>query len=196
MAKAEPITGLNPQASTRENAYIITRAKLEELFNWQEYANQPYAFKELHNMRIAAKRLRYTLEIFADVLPDECKNTRNEMVQLQEKLGQLHDSDVMITMLRLCLTKQNGATNGQVLQKEEKKQAKAALPPNQLPILLASNVAPDTEQRYGLEQLLTRTEQEREKHYQEFHQHWQHLQEQNFHQRLLAILNPQKSRLI
>ena len=188
MAKAEPITGLNTQAPTRENACLLARTKLNELYSWQAHVDQPYAHKELHNMRIAAKRLRYTLEIFEDFLPPECKNAQKEMKQLQEELGLLHDSDVMITMLRLCLANQNGAINGQVLQKEQKKQAKSLLPPDIIPILLDANIAPNAEQRYGLEQLLQRTEQEREKHFQDFHQHWQHLQEQDFRQHLSATL--------
>jgi CHAD domain-containing protein len=188
VARAEPITGLNAQAPTRENARIITRAKLNELYSWQECVDQPYALRELHNLRIAAKRLRYTLEIFADVLPAECKDAQTEMVQLQEELGQLHDSDVMITMLRLCLASQEESIDGPPSQKVQKKQAKAFLPPDLIPILLDTNVAPGTKQRYGLEQLLKRSEQDREKHYQEFYQHWQHLQEQDFRQRLLAVL--------
>ena len=192
MAKAEPITGLNSQATTRENACIIARAKINELYSWQECVDQPYALRELHNMRIAAKRLRYTLEIFADFLPAEYQSAHTEMVQLQEELGQLHDSDVMIALLRLCLASQEGAINEQALQKkqkEQKKQAKAFLPPDLISILLDPHVAPDATQRYGLEQLLIRTEQEREKHYQEFRQHWQYLQEQDFQQHLLATLD-------
>jgi len=189
VAKAEPISGLNAQASTYENACIIARTKINELYSWQECVNQPYALRELHNLRIAAKRLRYTLEIFADFLPAECQSAHTELVQLQEELGQVHDSDVMIALLRLCLTSQEGAINKQALQKEQKKQAKSFLPPDLIPTLLDTNVAPDAAQRYGLEQLLSRTEQEREKHYQEFYQHWQDLQEQDFQQRVLAILD-------
>ena len=189
MAKAEPIIGLNPEASTHENARIITRAKLNELHSWQECVDQPSALKELHNMRIAAKRLRYTLEIFADFLPDECKSAHKEMVQLQEELGNLHDSDVMIALLRLCLASKEEVIGEQVLRKELKKQAKAFLPPDLIPTLLDANVTPGAKQRYGLEQLLVRTEQEREKHYQTFRQHWQQLREQDFQQRLLTALD-------
>jgi hypothetical protein len=189
VAKAEPITGLNAQAPTCENARIIARAKMNDFYRWQEYANQPYALRELHNMRIAAKRLRYTLEIFEDFLPSECKNVRTEMEQFQEELGQLHDSDVMIMMLRLCLARKEGTTDEQTLQGKEKKQAKSFLPPDLLPILLDSKVTPAGEQRYGLEQLLRASEQDRKRRYEKFYQHWQHLQEQDFHHHLFEILD-------
>lgn len=186
MAKVEPITKLNAQASTRENARLIARAKLHELYSWQEYVKQPNALRELHNMRIAAKRLRYTLEIFTNALPAKCANAQQEIKQLQEELGLLHDSVVMITMLRLCLTNQNGTSKEQALQR---KQAKSSLPSNLISILLDANAAPNPEQRYGLEQLLRRVKQERKMHYQAFYQHWQHLQEQDFRQHLDAILS-------
>jgi CHAD domain len=185
MAKAEPITGLKLQAPTHKNARIIACTKINELYSWQEYADQPHALRELHNMRIAAKRLRYTFEIFEDFLPAECKSAGEELVQLQAELGQLHDSEVMIALLHLCLTDQDG----QASQNAQQKHLKSLLPPDLTPILLAANVAPDAEQRSGLEELLRRTEQEREKSYQEFYQHWQHLQEQEFRQRLLAALD-------
>jgi CHAD domain-containing protein len=184
MAKAKPIMDLNPRASTPENARAIAQTKMNELYHWQEYVNQPHALRELHNMRIAAKRLRYTLEIFEDFLPAEYMSVRKEIEQLQEELGNLHDSDVMIALLRLCLTNQQETSNKQTSQKEQKKQAKSLLPPDLIPILLDTNVAPNTEERYGLEQLLKAAEQAREKHYQEFYQHWQHLQEKNLRQRL------------
>ena len=189
MAKAEPITGLNAQAPTHENARIIARAKMNDFYRWQEYANQPYAQRELHNMRIAAKRLRYTLEIFEDFLPSECQSVRTEMEQFQEELGQLHDSDVMILMLRLCLARKDGTTDEQTLQAKERKQAKSSLPPDLLPILLDNKVTPDSEQRYGLEQLLRASEQDRIRRYQAFYQHWQHLQEQDFQHHLSEILD-------
>jgi CHAD domain len=192
MAKAEPISGLHADASTRDNALIIARAKIVELYSWNEYVDRPYAVRELHDLRISAKRLRYILEIFEDVLPEECKNARQEIVQLQEELGLLHDSDVMVALLRICLASQEEAIDEEVLQEEQKKQKKqpkSFLPPDLVPILLDPDLAPNVEQRYGLEQLLRRSEQERQDRYQTFYQHWQRLKEQKFRQRLFAMLD-------
>ena len=93
---------------------------------------------------------------------------------------------LMITMLRLCLTNQKGHSKEQAVQK---KQARSLLPPDLMQLLLAANAAPNAEQRHGLEQLLRRAEQERVRHYQDFYQHWQHLQEQDLRQVLLTILD-------
>src|SRR5262249_3261492 len=103
MAKARPIIGLDTHAPTGRNARIIARIRLDELYDWSHYVGDLYHSRELHNLRIAAKRLRYTLEIFADVLPDACVSIVKELEMIQEELGALHDSDVMIALLRLCL---------------------------------------------------------------------------------------------
>src|SRR5260370_7534115 len=111
MAKARPITGLDPQAPTGKNARIIAKVRLEDLYSWESYVDNPYSIQELHNLRIAAKRLRYTLEVFEDVLPEACKPIVKELEQIQEELGALHDSDGMIALLRLCLGGQDRSTN-------------------------------------------------------------------------------------
>ncbi len=60
MAKAKSITGLKRHVPTGVNARIIALTRLEELYSWVEYVDDPYNIYELHNLRIAAKRLRYT----------------------------------------------------------------------------------------------------------------------------------------
>ncbi len=91
MAKAKPIRGLDSQAPTGKNARIIARARLEEMNGWGKYVDNAYRVRELHDLRIAAKRLRYTLEVFEDVLPGACKLVVDELAQIQDELGALHD---------------------------------------------------------------------------------------------------------
>src|SRR5260370_29263193 len=74
MAKAKPLTGLDPHAPTGQNARCIARTRLEEMYSWAADVDAPYEVRGLHNLRIAAKRLRYTLEIFEDVLPPACQS--------------------------------------------------------------------------------------------------------------------------
>lgn len=50
--------------------------------------------EQLHEMRIAGKRLRYTLEFFADALGDEVDACLKPLADLQEALGSLQDSVV------------------------------------------------------------------------------------------------------
>ena len=191
MAKAKPITGLDAQAPTGENARSIARTRLEEVYSWSDYVDSPYAIRELHNLRIAAKRLRYTLEIFEDFLPDESKSAVKELEQIQEELGSLHDSDVMIALLRLCLGSQESPVDNQALSSKQKGQgqSRSMVQPELVAELLNPSVAPSAEERYGLEQLLRRQEQAREEQYCAFRQHWYRLLEQDFRRNLLNILD-------
>ncbi len=103
MAKAKAITGLNAQAPVAMNASLIAQARLAELYEWEPVVDEPDNARGLHNMRIAAKRLRYTFEVFEEVLPEAGKAIVDELTQLQDELGTLHDSDVMIALLQLRL---------------------------------------------------------------------------------------------
>jgi hypothetical protein len=191
MAKAKPITGLDMHAPTRKNAALIARTRLEELYSWSEYVDKPYAVRELHNLRIAAKRLRYTLEIFEEALPRECKPMVKELEQLQEELGQLHDTDVMISLLRLCLGSQESSLNDKAFLEAQKEQGnrRPFLRPELVATLLNPAVAPSPEERYGLEHLLRKEEEAREQQYAAFRQHWYGLQQADFRRHLLDILD-------
>ncbi|MEO8877280.1 MAG: CHAD domain-containing protein [Polyangiaceae bacterium] len=50
----------------------------------------------LHELRIAYKGLRYTVETFADVLPADLKALREPAVKMQKLLGDVHDVDVAL----------------------------------------------------------------------------------------------------
>ena len=192
MAKAKPITGLDPRAPTGKNARIIARVRLEEMYNWDRYVDNPYNIRELHDLRIAAKRLRYTLEIFEEVLPEASKPIVEELTQIQDELGALHDSDVMIALLRLCLgTQDSGVAYEDALVDAQKQYSKKQfiLSPQLVAVLLDPASAPSAEERYGLEQHLLKQEQSREEQYNAFRQHWYQLQARDFRREILSILD-------
>jgi CHAD domain-containing protein len=56
---------------------------------------RPLKSKRLHKVRIAAKRLRYALELFC-VCFDGLKELAHELAELQKALGNLHDCDEWI----------------------------------------------------------------------------------------------------
>ncbi len=192
MAKAKPITGLDPRAPAGKNARIIARVRLEEMYNWNRYVDNPYNIRELHDLRIAAKRLRYTLEIFEEVLPEASKSIVKELAQIQDELGALHDSDVMIALLRLCLgTQDSGVAYEDALVDAQKQYSKKQfiLPPQLVAVLLDPASAPSAEERYGLERMLFKQEQCREEQYSAFRQHWYQLQARDFRREILDILD-------
>ncbi len=194
MAKARPITGLDIQAPVGKNARMIAKVRLEDLYSWESFVDNPYHIQELHNLRIAAKRLRYTLEVFEDVLPEACKPVVKELQQIQDELGALHDSDVMIALLRLCLGSQDSAMVPDFAHLATDKQheggeSQSLVPPELVADLLDPAVAPSAEERYGLELFLQHQEQVRDEQYATFRRHWYALQARDFRREILEILD-------
>jgi CHAD domain-containing protein len=103
MAKASAHVHIRPYGAVTENARRIIRARLTEMYAWAQYAHDERRAREQHQMRIAAKRLRYTLELFREYLPERAGECIKDLRSIQDALGLLHDCDVLITILRSAL---------------------------------------------------------------------------------------------
>jgi CHAD domain-containing protein len=95
--KARPVEGVDPGDSLRANAARIVRTRLDELRGFADAALSPQASGAQHDMRIAAKRLRYVLEIVGPCFGSEAGAARDACKQLQSVLGDLHDCDLMLS---------------------------------------------------------------------------------------------------
>lgn len=94
--KARAVEGLEPAGPLTDNVARIIRVRLAELYDFAPAALSKDASEVQHDMRIAAKRLRYVLEIFEPCLGDEAKAARQAAKRLQSVLGELHDCDLML----------------------------------------------------------------------------------------------------
>ena len=94
--KPRRVEDLDPRAPLRPNAARIIRTRLDELRGFADGALAPDAGPTQHDMRIAAKRLRYVLEIVGPCIGEEAKAARDAAKQLQSVLGDLHDCDLML----------------------------------------------------------------------------------------------------
>lgn len=94
--KARAVEGLDPSGPLRPNAARIVRVRLGELRVFAPEALSPNAATAQHDMRIAAKRLRYVLEVVGPCIGEEAKAARDAAKQLQSVLGDLHDCDLML----------------------------------------------------------------------------------------------------
>jgi CHAD domain-containing protein len=94
--KPRTVEGLDPKAPLRPNAARIVRTRLDELRGFADEALAPDAGAAQHDLRIAAKRLRYVLEVVGPCIGDEAKHARDAAKQLQSVLGDLHDCDLML----------------------------------------------------------------------------------------------------
>ncbi len=160
MAKPHKIVGTLPTGSYQENARIILPQKVEEVYTWEPFIRDETRSAELHNMRIAVKRLRYTMELFQDVYrtptePDSSRFTEYLAVvrDLQEILGDIHDGDVVLAALAAYTSQ------------------------------LGEPVAPA-----GVQTLSARTAAARRADYAAFLKKWDHLASTGFKQKLVSLL--------
>ena len=99
MAKAWKTKGIQPQSSYRWNAQLILAVKIQEVYSWVKFIRDPDKIKELHNLRISIKRLRYSMEFFAINYGEEFQDFLKILADLQEQLGDIHDCDVVEVVL-------------------------------------------------------------------------------------------------
>ena len=95
--KARPVKHLEPEGTLADNAERIVRVRLDELQSFIPRALDPDEVVALHDMRIAAKRLRYILEVTAESCFGPYAETALKRTKdLQDLLGEIHDCDVQL----------------------------------------------------------------------------------------------------
>lgn len=87
-------------------AHGTVALRADELAVLAPALSDPARLAEHHALRIAAKRLRYTIEAFAPLFEDALHSEVKAIKALQEVLGDLHDCDVWINLLPLFLEKE------------------------------------------------------------------------------------------
>jgi CHAD domain-containing protein len=145
MSKALSLFAVQPGSSLADNAPLMLYTRLSEVLHFADYIHRPENVQQLHSMRIAAKRLRYTLEIFApafDRRSSEYLPILNAVKVCQERIGDIHDCDIRIVQLEEYLNQ---------------------------------NVVKKPEIRTGLQNLIARERATRETLYSEFVVFWNEL---------------------
>ena len=99
--KAGKVHGLDPSGALADNAQRIVAARLAELFAFAPAVLDERRVRELHDMRIAAKRLRYVLEVTAaPCFGPYARTAAKRAKELQDLLGEIHDCDVQLPRVR------------------------------------------------------------------------------------------------
>jgi hypothetical protein len=97
--KAKRVRKLDPEGPLIENAARIIGVRLDELRSHAPKALRAENGTAQHDMRIAAKRLRYVLEATGFCFGPAADTARRRARDLQDVLGDLHDCDVMLPLV-------------------------------------------------------------------------------------------------
>ena len=177
--KAAPVRGIDAQRSVTRNAARIVRVRLDELASFDPAVRDPAAVTELHDMRIAAKRLRYVLEICGHCFGKAGARAEDEAKWLQDVLGEIHDCDVLVPRVREAIELREHAAATRLVEL-------AKGDPDLLPELVRQ--APHADEMRGLATLAAALEARRRLLYQTFLDRWDTLLAEEFRDRLEAAM--------
>jgi hypothetical protein len=178
--KARRVKGVDANASLAKGGRRIVHARLDDLHSFLPAVRDPANVQELHDMRIAAKRLRYALELTAPAFGPEARKAARTTKRLQEVLGDIHDCDEMLPRVSDHIDR---------LRAEDAAAVREAAPfgaPDIGPAL--ARAAPNRDCYQGLEALAAYLRARREVLYARFIDEWSRLELQGFRKRLERAL--------
>jgi CHAD domain-containing protein len=91
-------------------ATVALREKLNAFLAYEQHVPFPKRIKEFHGMRIAAKRLRYTLETFLPAYGKDMAKSLEVIERIQHLLGEMHDCNVWFSYLQRFIGKEKKRT--------------------------------------------------------------------------------------
>jgi CHAD domain-containing protein len=100
MAKASGIPGLEPSTRFGDAAALTVEVRAGEVFAHAESVLDISDIERVHDMRVATRRLRAAMEVFAACFPaKEHKRLLKEVKRLADALGERRDPDVALEEL-------------------------------------------------------------------------------------------------
>lgn len=167
MSRAWPVEDVDPEASVAENARKVLAVRIAEYYSYAPVVPHPELSEALHDLRISAKRLRYTLELFRPQFGEAGDRQIDRVKAIQEALGALHDRDVRIALigdeLSRVMVEQSRQTRQEIAE---------ASPAALVEIATAALRPPPDDPRRGLIALLGREHAGRRAAYDRFRKLW------------------------
>jgi hypothetical protein len=174
--RARRVKGLDPDGTLADNLERIVATRLDELCSFIPKALDPARVKALHDMRIAAKRLRYILEVAAEPCFGPYAQTAIKRAKdLQDLLGELHDCDVQLPRVRALQEELRAADALEA-------RARAGDAPDLDPTLASGT--PHAESWRGLDTMAIYLQARRGLLFERFLELWQDLEREGFRARL------------
>jgi CHAD domain-containing protein len=101
VAKARDIPGLAPELPFRDAASLAVGTRAAEVWDHEHGVLDTGKIEGVHDMRVATRRLRAVMEIFAPCFPKKRhREALRDVKGIADVLGERRDPDVMIGRLR------------------------------------------------------------------------------------------------
>lgn len=192
MVKARRVKGLRCDAPVIDNARRIIETRLQEMLSFAPWVGDQNNIEEIHNLRIAAKRLRYSLELFRFGLPSGTGALIDEVKEIQEYIGDMHDADVMIERVLETVASDVQSRSARLLEiASAVDRGTVAQRHQRLKSALASRVTPRDEIAFFT--LIAQRADDRDRAYERFITAWRLMEENDFPTRLrrcIGVLSP------
>lgn len=167
MSRAWPVDDVDPKLSVIHNARRVLAVRIAEFYSFEPVVPHPELSEALHDLRISAKRLRYTLELFRPQFGKPGQRQIERVKAIQEVLGTLHDHDVRIDLigdeLSRLMVEQSRMTRSEIAD---------ASPQDLAAIAAAALRPPPDDPRRGLIAILGREHAGRRAAYARFRELW------------------------
>jgi hypothetical protein len=173
--KARKVKHLDPDGLLADNVARIVAVRLDELCGFMPQAADPQEVVALHDLRIAAKRLRYVLELFAPSFGPYAAKAAKKAKKLQDLVGEIHDCDVTLPRVDALIA--------ELRERDAAEVRRLAGEASDLDAELAAG-APHAEAFRGLESLGVYLRARRALLFERFLESWRELERQGFRARL------------
>jgi len=175
---------LDPQLPAIAAARRVIEVRLHELLELSPAVAQPAEARAHHDLRIAAKRLRYSLETFGPLFAVDLGPLTREVRTIQDHLGQIHDYDMFVPWFERYRDYRR-------IEAENKLKVTTIAGPGQksgrqsvADYRAALQGAADPEEDAAILRLIERTRARREAAFAEFQGYWEELMAGGFSARL------------
>jgi CHAD domain-containing protein len=107
-------TVLSPVPSVAELAFVVLRRNFELMLAHEPGTRLGEDPEDLHDMRVATRRMRAALSLFAEVLPARAQGIRSELGWVADALGKVRDLDVQLERIEPLTPVATPGTTGAV----------------------------------------------------------------------------------